>query len=119
MWFVFALSASVLWAFVNIIDSMLVKRYEKHPAILSWFSSFTRLILIAGLFFFIDVRTTRVVPLLLLSIPFYLGSLLYFYLADRLDISVMNAAWAIESIFLAIVGFFIFGERWSFMQAFF
>lgn len=47
MWLVYSLISSAAWAISNIIDSILVNKYEKHPATLMWFNGFLRLWIVA------------------------------------------------------------------------
>jgi len=117
MWFTFALIATSLWAFTNVVESMIVKRYERNPIVVLWFSGFVKLLFLAGLPLMVDVRTSWMPVLLLAGFLFYIGALAYYFVIGRVDISVTNAAWAIQAIFLSVVGIVLFGEQWSPLQS--
>lgn len=116
MWFFFVLFSTLCWAFVNVLDSLLVKHYEKNPLVLLWSQSVFSIPILVVLAFFLDLETPWVTVLLGMGMVALLGDLCFFHILDRLDVSVTNAAWPILSIFLSIAGFFIFGESWSLLQ---
>ncbi len=56
-------------------------------------------------------------PLLIgVGVITYLADLFFFWVLDRLDISVVNAAWAIQSVALSIIGVVFFAESWTLSQ---
>jgi len=116
MWLVLILASVFLWSWTNVIDSLLVRHYEKHPVVLMWYQSFFGLLVLAAIALFADVRSAWMPILFVTGLFAYLGDLLFFYVVDKVDISVVNIAWAIFAVFMTIVGFFYFGESWSSMQ---
>ena len=109
MWLVYTIVGTLAWSAKNVIDSLLVRKYGASPIVMAWCMGSVKLLMLIVLFFYIDTDTTWKLPLFLLGIPFYVGSLTYFYIAKRIDASVMNSAWAIQSIFLALIGFHFSG----------
>lgn len=65
---------------------------------------------------FYDVRTSWAFGIMVVGIIAYGGDLLFFWILDRLDVSVLNAAWAIQTVYLSIVGFLFFHESWNAVQ---
>lgn len=117
MWIFFVLLSALGWALVNVLDSLLVKHYEKNPMVLMWCQSLFSIPVLVAIPFFADVHSSWASILLFFGTLMFFGDLWFFYCLDRLDASVINAAWAILSIWLSIAGFIFFGESWSFLQA--
>lgn len=116
MWLVYALSATVFFAGSNVLDSILVHSYEKRPWVLQWSQGIFSLIVLAGLALTMDLSTSWAVPLMIGGVFAYAADALFFYIINRVDISVTHAAWAIVSIFLSVIGFWFLGERWTALQ---
>ncbi len=116
MWPLFVLLSTLGWALVNVLDSLLVRHYEKHPFVLMWAQSLFSLVVLAIMPFFLDVQTSWWLVLSAFGILAFLGDVWFFHVLDRLDVSVTNAAWPILSIFLAFAGIFFFGESWTIHQ---
>ena len=117
MWLLFVLLSALSWAAVNVLDSGLVRQYEKHPVVLLWSQAIFSVPILIGMMFFVDVHSSWWLPLLLAGMVAYLGDMCVFLLLDRIDASVSNIAWALLAICISIVGFLYFDESWTALQA--
>lgn len=116
MWLVFILLSVFFWACCNVLDSLLVKHYEKNPIVLMWSQSVFSIIILFPILSLVPLRTTMTPWLLLGGCIGYFGDLIFFHILDRIDVSVTNIAWALLSILLTVVGFQFFGEAWTTQQ---
>lgn len=116
MWILWTLLSVSAWAIVNVLDSVLVHRFERHPLALMWSQSLVSVPTIAFLSFFVPVATPWAGFLFLFGIIGYLGDVWFFHVLRHVDVSVSNIAWSILSLFLAIAGFFLFHEAWGSLQ---
>lgn len=117
MWLVFNLASVLLWSVVNILDSLLVRHYTKRPIVLSWVQSCFSVLLLGALAIVHPPHATAwIVVFLLGGIAGYLGDLLFWVSLDRIDVSVINLAWAFHALFLSLIGFAAFGEHWTLLQ---
>lgn len=116
MWLPLALASTVCWAWINVLNSAVVARYHKNPLFILTTQASISCVLLLSLAMVVPVATTWVVPILLSAFIAYVGDFLFFWIVDRLDISVVNAAWAILALFLSLGGFVLFGERWTVLQ---
>jgi multidrug transporter EmrE-like cation transporter len=116
MWLLFVLLSALSWALVNVLDSALVRQYEKHPAILLWSQSLFSIPILTSMAVFLDVQTSFWWILLLAGMIAYLGDMCVFLLLDRIDASVGNLSWALLAICISIVGFLFFHESWTVLQ---
>ncbi len=117
MWFWLQLAAVFSWSLINVLDSMLVRRFTKDPFVLMWAQScFSVPILWLLLLLVFDIPAGWVVIFLIVGLLGYVGDLLFLVILDRVDVSVSNVAWMILSVFLSLVGFWFFGETWSVSQ---
>ena len=116
MWLSLSIASAVFWATVNVLNSTLVARYHKNPLFLLATQAAFSCFLLLWLAMVVPIRTTWVLVIVLSGCIAYLGDMLFFWILDRVDISVVNAAWAILALFLSIGGFVLFGERWSPLQ---
>lgn len=116
MWMLFATAGNIMWSVSDIFNSILVKYFHKSPLLISWFQSLFDLcfLLIFALIF--DVKSGWIIPLAIAGAVSYGGHLAFFYILDRLDVSVLNASWAFMAVFITIAGFIFFGDRWSITQ---
>lgn len=117
MWFPLQLLSVTCWAGVNVLDSVLVRHYEKRPHVLQWHQSLWTLGSAAVLAILFPVRTDWALLLFFGGMTGYLGDRVFFLALDRIDVSVTNIAWAILGVFLSIGGMLFFGERWTLFQA--
>ena len=117
MWLFYALLGDVLWSLSDVTNSVLVKHYEKDPIVLSWVQGMLDVAFFIVLSRFVDVHSAWVWPFALAGACTYLGFLTFFHVLHRVDVSVMNAAWAFLTLFMSIVGFVFFGEIWSVAQS--
>tara|TARA_Y100000310_G_scaffold335185_1_gene416614 strand:- start:78 stop:977 length:900 start_codon:yes stop_codon:yes gene_type:complete len=116
MWLFFTLLSVAFWASVNVMDSTLVHKYEKNPHILMWFIGILRLVILLSFPFFTSLQTDLWLLPFASGVLAYFTILLYFYVLEHIDASVTQSAWAIESIFLSILGFAFLSESWSSTQ---
>lgn len=116
MWFPLQLLSILCWAGVNVLDSVLVRHYEKRPHVLQWHQSLWTLGSAAVLAMFFTVRSDWALLLFFGGMTGYLGDRVFFLALDRIDVSVTNIAWAILAVLLSIGGILLFGERWTLWQ---
>lgn len=116
MWFFYVMLSMLGWALVNVLDSLLVKHYEKNPLVLMWSQSIFSIPILLVLPYFVDIHSSWAGILLAFGVLGFLGDLWFFHVLDRLDVSVANAAWPLLSIFLSIIGFLFFSESWTMTQ---
>lgn len=116
MWFPLTMLSAFGWAVINVGNSTLVAKFHKSPSLLLWAQTFVSMIFLVIIAAFYDVRTSWgyvIVPMAALA---YFGDILFFWILDRLDVSVVNAAWAILAVYMSIVGYLFFGEVWTVQQ---
>ncbi len=116
MWFWYAILFAALWALCNVLDSMVVRRYAPHPFMLMWMWGLFKLIPLSVLPFLLDVTTPWALPLLLMGSVNFGAVVVYIRVIERIDISIANAAWAVEAMFLSLAGFVLFQESWTLLQ---
>ncbi len=116
MWFSLTIVSALFWAIINVGNSVLVARYQKSPSLLVWIQTLFSMIALSLVALTHDVSTPWIPVLFASAAIAYLGDLLFFWILDRLDVSVVNAAWAILAMFMSIGGFFLFDEMWSLQQ---
>lgn len=118
MWLFFAIASTLMWALVNVLDSLIVRNYEKNPFVLMWCQSLFSMVFLVLFPVFISVEfSSWTLPLMLFGAIGFVGDAWYFRVLRSVDISVTNAAWAILSIFLSIAGFLLFQESWTISQS--
>lgn len=113
MWFILQILSVTFWAALNVIDSLMVKHYHKHPIVLGWNQSYFSLSYLLILALVFQPSVAWALPLLSVGVIAFFGDIVFWRALDRIDISVANIAWAILSLFLAIGGFVLFDERWT------
>ncbi len=118
MWLFYILLSTIAWAGVNVLNSVLVHHHHKSPVILSWIQSILSMPVLLVLFFAIETQTSWALPLFVTGMSAYIADLWFFHAADKIDISVLNVAWSILSLFLTVIGVFYFHETWSIHQSF-
>jgi len=113
MWLLFALISVGCWSIALVLDSALVRNYEKHPVVLMWSQSIFSVVILLFASLLLSVET-RWAPLLVCSgFIAYIGDLVLFRALNRLDVSVVNITWVLLSVFLVAGGFLLFGELWT------
>src|SRR3989344_3025148 len=117
MWFPLQLFSVTLWAAVNVLDSILVHRFEKNPVTLLWYQSLFSIPLLGAIAFTQDLGTPWMPALLLSGVIAYLGDRVFFRALEVIDVSVANIAWVILSVFLSLSGFLFLGEAWTAAQS--
>ena len=113
MWLLFSLLSASAFAVVNILDSIIVQRYEKHPLVIMWLFGVLRLLMLLPFPFFVDLRTDYAWMLMGCGLILGAALVLYLYVLDHMDASVTQSAWAIESVILSLLGFAFLAESWS------
>lgn len=116
MWLTYALLSTLGWALVNVLDSTLVHRHEKHPAALMWSQAIFSVPCLAILILTQDLQSPLWIWLIVGGATGYLGDIIFFRVLEHVDVSVSNAAWAILSLLLSIAGFLLFDESWTMLQ---
>ena len=117
MWIVFSLLSSASWASTNIVDSILVHRYEKHPQVLMWFVGVIRIATLIVFALLFPIFTEQWYLAFAAGMIIYTVAVFYLYILRSVDTSITQSAWAIESIYVSIFGFFVLAERWSVIQS--
>ena len=116
MWLPLQLLAALCWASVTVLDSLLVKHYEKKPYVLMWCQScFSMPVLLAVLIVSGSV-TPWTIPLVIAGMIAFLGDITFFVLLNCVDASVVQVAWSIFTVLLSIISIALFGETWSLWQ---
>lgn len=113
MWFLLTILSAFAWAVINVGNSVLVARFHKSPSLLLWVQTFVSMIFLTIIACVYDVRTEWAYAIVPLAAIAYFGDLLFFWILDHLDISVVNAAWAMLAVFMSAVGFIFFHESWN------
>lgn len=116
MWFPLTILSALGYALSNEGCSTLVARFHKSPIFLMWTQTLMSIVFLMIIALFYDVRTSWAVGIMVVGVIAYAGDLLFFWILDRLDVSVLNAAWAIQTVYLSIVGFLFFHESWNIGQ---
>lgn len=116
MWFFLQIAAVGFWAAINVLDSLLVRRYRGTPVALMWNQSYFSVPLLAAVALTMKVGSSWALILFLVGVCGYAGDLVFFATLKRIDVSVTNIAWVILSVFLSAGGYAWFGERWSLTQ---
>jgi uncharacterized membrane protein len=116
MWLIYAIAAAFFFGATNIIDSLIINKYEKSSVVYLFFPGWMMTIILGVLALFVDVRTEWMLFIVTATIIGYIGDLLYFHVLGRMDVSVVNACWAIFAIFVSIGGFLLFEETWTLFQ---
>lgn len=116
MWILFVLLSVLGWAILNVLDSVLVHGYEKHPMSLMWSQSLISFPLLLLAPFFFDVNSSWFLILFFFGMLGYGADLWFFRSLESVDVSVINIAWATLSLMLSVAGFLFFHESWSVLQ---
>ena len=116
MWILFTLLSAASWALVNVLDSSLTKRYKKPTVIFMGVQALFSLSILILLSTFLPIATTWHLPLLAVGICSYFGDFFLFYVLKRIEVSVVNVAWALQSIFISAFAFMVFHEHWTMLQ---
>jgi len=118
MWLLYTLLSTSMWALVNVLDSLIVRNYEKNPFVLMWCQSLFSIVFLALLPLFMRVESSSwILSLMFFGATGFVGDLWFFRVLRHIDVSVSNVAWAILSIFLSIAGFLLFQESWTTSQS--
>ena len=116
MWLHFALLSVLAWSAPLVMDSIIVRHYEKDPFVLMWVQSCVSMVFLTVAAFFVPFESAWIPWLILSSIVAYCGDIVLFTGMNRMDASVLNIAWAFLAVFLSVIGFVHFGESWTMTQ---
>ncbi|NOS68282.1 MAG: EamA family transporter [Candidatus Peribacteraceae bacterium] len=116
MWLALQLVATLGWALVTVLDSVLVKHYEKRPYVLMWCQSCFSLPVLLTLLAVSGGAGSWTIPLVLAGMIAFLGDIAFFTILNRIDASVVQIAWAIFAVLLSAISIALFGETWSMSQ---
>ena len=116
MWFWLILGSASLWALIEVYASALVHRYRLSSFSFLWIQSCTSVLLLLTLAAFLPLRIAHIPVIVVFALSGYLGDLFFYRLLKHLDISIVNAGWALLALLLSAVGFLFFGESWSFPE---
>lgn len=116
MWLPLQLLAALCWALVSVLDSVLVKHYEKRPYVLMWCQSCFSMPVLLAVLVVSGEATPWTIPLVLAGMVAFLGDITFFAVLDRVDASVVQVAWAMFAVFLSVISIAFFGETWSAVQ---
>lgn len=101
---------------MNVVDSLLVRHYQKNPFVLGWFLSGISLAMLFLVTVFADIASPQMWWILLAGVTGWIGDLVFYRTIRELDVSIANIGWSIMAILMGIAGFFLFDERWSAYQ---
>src|SRR3989344_5763715 len=102
MWLLYTLLSTSMWALVNVLDSLIVRNYEKNPFVLMWCQSLFSIVFLALFPLFVHVEPSSwILSLMFFGATGFVGDLWFFRVLRYIDVSVSNVAWAILSIFLS------------------
>lgn len=113
MWFLFALCATIAQAASDTADSAIVRHEQKDPLLIMFITYGMGLALLAALLPRVDMATAWTVPLLCAGTTLYIADYAYYRIINHIDISTINAAWAMHALYLSVAGFVLFQEHWS------
>ncbi len=114
MWFPVQLLSSFFRGGENVFNSVLVAHYDKRPYVLQWYQSLFTLPALA-LLALIHGHISSEWALLLFAagVISYVGDALFFVSLRYIDVSLVNIAWALQSLLLSVLGYFLFHEVWT------
>lgn len=116
MWFSLTLLSAFLWGAINVGNSTIAAKYKRSPSAQLWIQSLMSGLLLVLTALFFDISTSWMPWLFAAAAVSYLGDLVFLRILSLLDVTVVNAAWAILAVFLSIIGFVFFQETWTSMQ---
>lgn len=113
MWLPFTLLSASLWATMNVLDSVVIHRYERNPVVVMWHISLWRIACLACAPFLVEIETEYAFVLVIAGLMIYAAAYLYMWILRHLDTSVTQTGWTVESIILSVSGFLFLGESWN------
>jgi uncharacterized membrane protein len=113
MWLIFALSSSLVWAIVHILDEHCVDKIFSKP----WVGVLTSSAISAGIFLLVPfsgqkivVPSWEILAVCLLTGAVIQGSQYYYFLAlDCSDCGTVSAYWNLTPTFLPVISYWLFG----------
>lgn len=119
-WIWLALSSYLIWAFVNLVDKVMVSKYVKNPLTLLLINaSFTTVLIIGYVLFFQHVA---LLPWFILFIVLIAGAArfityyVYFRAIEQEEASRVTILMQLSPIFTLILAYFLVGERLNHWQ---
>jgi len=117
-WFALAMIGNVLWSISDVLASMIMNRSDRSPVLIAWLHSFMQLIALGLVYLFLPVEHIWVGLFALGAMFTYVASLGFFKLLQTVDVSVSSVTWVFLSLGIALGSTILFGETWTFLQAF-
>nr|VFJ96512.1 MAG: Uncharacterized membrane protein [Candidatus Kentron sp. LFY] len=118
-WFLYAITAPVLWSFASILDKILISRYEIRPWIFVFLLGMSGIVA-AVTVLFIHREITYSFEVIFLSGISGIVTLLYIFLFFKAlatsDAPIVIALWAMESVLSVLWGHLFFSERFAWTQ---
>lgn len=116
-WFFYIMLANAVWSIADVSMSMIMNRMHSSSIIVTWFLSVVQIVALLLLYAFLPVEITWMKAFAISGFFGYVGSLCFFKLLQRVDVSISSTAWVILSLGIAIGGMVLFGETWTPLQA--
>ncbi len=116
MWFWYALAGVGCWGLINVLGSVLLHQHESRISVLGWHLSSVSAVFLLLMAVFLPIPRQEVPLLLFAGVTSYIADYYYYHVLKQIDVSLSNLAWAILSIFLMILGVFVFKETWHATQ---
>jgi len=119
-WIWLAISSYLIWAFVNLIDKILVSKYVKDPLILNLIDTFFGTLLVV--LYIILFKQISLLPWMILSIVLISGVIrfvsywLYYKGMQNEEASRVTMLMQLSPVFTLILAYFIVGERLGHLQ---
>ncbi len=117
MWLAYTLAATMVFSLTNVLDSLFVHYFERNPVRNQWSHAATSVVVLSLVLMIMPVSTEFFVPFLIAGVVATLSDLLFIYLLAYVDVSLLNLAWSLQSVFIAATGLLVFHERWTWLQA--
>lgn len=113
MWFFLTILSAFLWAMINVVNSGIIRKYSKEPSVVLWVQVCFSMIFLVGIWILFRPEPRMLWLLVPVGMMTYFADLFFFWVCSRMDVSLTNAAWCMQSVVLGIIGITVFGERWT------
>jgi drug/metabolite transporter (DMT)-like permease len=118
-WLLFALLGPTLWAFGNVLDGALRRKFIPDDLTLTWVMSALRMPIALGLLFFTQVFSAGFWPFIILLISGFLLTMpfwFYYKALKKEDVSRIVVLIQIVPIFTLVIGHFVLNEQLTGIQ---
>lgn len=116
-WLPIQLIAIACWSAVNVLDSLLIAHFHKRPLTILWHQTLWSIpVLVIGILWMGEWSSWSS-WLIIAGIFSFVADVLFFRALDRMDVSVVQIAWAIMAVLLSLGAIVLFGESWTTMQS--